>query len=427
MEKFIIMSIKEKHQVRVYEQLVRKEITQKTAAEELNLSPRQVRNKVKRFKSEGIEGLVHKNRGKTSSKRFDADQRAFAVELLKSELWFDFGPTFAAEKLRELHNIQICRESVRTIMRQEGIPYNRRKGRKKRKCRERKRRFGIMIQLDGSPHKWFGPTGDEYTLLVFIDDATSKIVWLEFAKSESIESVMTAMRHYIEKFGRPVSLYVDFGSVFRVSLNNPDHEKLSQFERAAKELDIIIIHAHSPQAKGRVERSNQTHQNRLIKELRLVHITNFEEANAFLPAYIDQHNRSFASKPAIESGDAHRSIEGYNLDEIFCIHEIRKIRNDYTISFKNRTIQLTDQRNIKYKPSDELLVKAKFDGTLTLSIRGYSLEYEELLQRPKKHVPEKIYNNSKPRPVSEASRRWKSGSMQLKDHNNKYYPKEGAQ
>lgn len=277
--------------------------------------------------------------------------------------------------------------------------------------------FGEMIQLDGSPHKWFGPNGEMYTLLVFIDDATSRIVWLEFVQSESVDSVMKATRKYIEKFGRPLSFYVDFGSVFRVNVNNQEHDKLTQFERAMKELDIRVTHAHSPQAKGRVERSNKTHQDRLEKELRLLNINDIMTANMFLPKYIEKHNKLFAVQPA-EPGDAHRNIDNFNLDEILCTHEERIINNDYTIVYKKHVLQLADQRNIRYRPKDSITVKEKFDGTLTLSIRGYNIDYKELLERPKKEIIEKKYNNSIPRRVSKTSRLWNSGTyLPKKQHN----------
>ena len=273
---------------------------------------------------------------------------------------------------------------------------------KRRKMRERKRMFGTMIQLDGSKHKWF-EDNRYYTLLVFIDDATSKLVHLEFVDSESLKGVMLATRRYIETYGRPRSFYVDFGSVFRVNLNNSDHEKLTQWERAMEELRVRVRHAHSPQAKGRVERSNQTHQDRLIKELRLLDIRSLDEANKYLPKYIEKHNGMFAVEP-IEKGDAHWSIENFNLDQIFCIHEKRKIQNDYTVLYKKRILQLTDKRNLKYKPRDGVMIKESFEGSITIFIRGYELEYKEVYQRPKKQVKAKVYDNQKTKPASNAKR-----------------------
>jgi hypothetical protein len=157
-----------------------------------------------------------------------------------------------------------------------GLCRPRKAKKKRRKLQERKRLFGSMIQLDGSPHRWFGETS--CILLVFIDYATSKLVHLEFVKGKSVVDLMRATKTSIQRCCRPRSFYVDNAGVFRVNLNNPDHEKLSQWEHAMKELDIRVIHGHSPQAKGRIERFNRTHQDRLIKELRFCSIAKLENA-----------------------------------------------------------------------------------------------------------------------------------------------------
>jgi len=401
MEK-IIMSKKELEQIAVLEQLKNKEITQASAAEMLHLGVRQVRNKLKIFRNEGPKGLAHKNRGRPSPRKWSPEEEKVALELFKGPIWHDFGPTFAAEKLQELYDIKINRETLRQSMIAHGLwkplsPYK-----KKRKRRERRRLFGSMVQLDGSPHKWFGQ--DYYTLLVFIDDATSRLVHLELVKSESFESVMRATRKYIEAYGRPMAIYVDFGSVFRVNLNNQNHEKLSQWERAMKDLGIEVIHAHSPQAKGRVERSHGTHQDRLVKEFRLAGVTTLEAANDYLKGYMEKHNRMFACQPAEET-DAHRTPKGFDLDSILCWHEPRKVQNDYTIQYQKRIFQLCDKRNIVYKPQDPVLIKELLNGSIVISLRGYNLEYEELEMRPPKQPKEKVYNNAMPRAV-QASKRW---------------------
>ncbi len=204
---------------------------------------------------------------------------------------------------------------------------------KKRRRRERRSIFGVMTQLDGSPHHWFGEEYPECTLLVFIDDATSKLAWLELVKGESVEDVMKATMSYMKKHGIPLSLYVDYGSVFSVNVNNKERVRLTQYERAMKELGVEIIHARSPQAKGRVERSNRTHQDRLVKDVRLAKITTKEDANEYLQSYMEKHNAKFAVEPA-EKGNAHRPINA-NLDEIFVIRTTRVLQNDYTIIYKN--------------------------------------------------------------------------------------------
>ena len=258
-------------QVKVFDRVLRGEITQKMAAGMLGITERQVRTKFKRYKENGAEGLLHRNRGKPSPRKVDARKEAFAIDLLRSE-WQGFGPTFAAEKLKEIHGITVSKEWLRQAMIKTCVWEGRRQRTKYRKRRERRQTVGAMIQLDGSPHDWFEGRAPWCTLLAFIDDATSKILWMEFVPSESVQSVMMATRRYMQKYGRPISLYVDFGSVFKVNVNNRENYKITQFQRAMKELNVDIIHAHSPQAKGRVERSYRTQQDRLVKELRLAGI-----------------------------------------------------------------------------------------------------------------------------------------------------------
>jgi hypothetical protein len=411
----IIMSYKEIEQVQIFEKLKRREITQQAAAQILGLSDRQIRNKLKRFIFEGPVGLIHKNRGRKGYSKFD-QQESFINEILLNDDWKDFGPTFASEKLAELYDIEISREALRQKMKILGLWNARSRKKQFRQRRERKRMFGMMIQVDGSPHKWLGDE-KEYTLLVFIDDATSKITWLQLAESESTEALMLASKKYVEKYGRPVSIYVDYGSVFSVNVNNPEREKLTQYGRAMKELQIDVIHARSPQAKGRVERSNRTLQDRLIKEMRLANIRTPEEANNFLPSYIEKHNNKYAVKP-LEEGDAHKSILNYNLEMIFTIREERKLQNDYTILYKSRIFQLLDQQTIRYRPKDAITVNEHLNGSITLSLRGFKLRYKELDARPRKHPEEKVYIY-KPRRISQSSRNWNSGNKHYSNNMHK--------
>ncbi len=400
----IIMSEKELQQVEIFEKLVRREISQKDGAIILKLSRRQVIRKIKIFKEKGIEGLIHKNRGKANKKRWDPEKEEFAINLLKNE-WHGFRPTYAAEKLFEFYGIKISEETMRNRMIKHGLwsVYNRKI--KHRIRRVRRSCFGIMIQLDGSPHDWFEGRAPKCTLLVFIDDATSKVVWLEFVKSESVEDVMRAAWNYFKAYGLPRSFYTDYGSVFRVNTNNPDHDKITQFERALKELDIEIIHARSPQAKGRVERSNQTHQDRLTKEMRLRGISTIDEANKFLKDfYIDQHNTKFA-KEAAESTNVHRTIEGINLNNILCVKEQRKLQNDFTILFQKRIFQLEAQQRTIIKPKNDITVNVHLDGSIRLSIRKTDLFFKEINERKTiEKIKDKIVKNYHHKP-SENSRK----------------------
>lgn len=382
----LIMNNKEREQLIVFKRLDEKEISQAIAAEILHMSIRWVRTKFKRYKNEGDSGLVHRNRGQASSKRWNAADKAFSIELLKSD-WHGFGPTFAAEKLMQKHNIKISPETLRTVMLANGIEYSKRKSGKRRRRRERRLVLGIMVQLDGSPHDWFEGRGPSCTLLVFIDDATSQILWLEFAESESLHSVMRAAMGYFKKHGRPVSFYVDYGSVFSVNTNNKERYKKSQFERAMKELSVTMIHARSPQAKGRVERCNRTMQDRLIKEMRLEGINALEAANRFVQegSFIAEHNAKFAEEAA-QPGDAHCSVDHYDLDNILCVKATRTIMNDYTISYNNRILQLIDTKPVSVRPKDIAAVHHHLDGNIHLKIRNSMLRFKEVGSRKRNKI-----------------------------------------
>lgn len=376
MEK-IIMSFKEREQVKVFEQLKRKEISQEVAAKMLHVSVRWVREKLKRYIKSGISGLIHKNRGRPSRRAWKKEEKDFAINLFRTD-FKDFGPTYGSEKLKELHQIIVSKETLRKILIQEGLWKAKVKKVKYRKWRERKPCFGMMIQLDGSPHDWFEGRAPKCTLLVFIDDATSKLVSLEFAESESFDAVMNATLKYFKHYGRPCSFYVDNGSVFSVNTNNPNKEKITQFERAMNELNVEIIHARSPQAKGRVERVNQTLQDRLVKEMRLANISTVKDANEYMQkTYIPLHNERF-SEAAAQQGDAHRSVEGIDLHNVFCIKTRRVLQNDFTISYKNRRFQVLKQQNIYLRPKEKIMIHEHLNKSVSLWIRGTQLTFEEL-------------------------------------------------
>jgi len=375
------LSMNERDQLVTFSKLKDGHISQATAANILRFSVRWVRKKFKRFMKFGTSGLVHQNRNKPSKKAWNPNQKAFVMKLFDGH-FNGFGPTFAAEKLNDLYDIKINRETLRQAMMAHGYWHGRKRKPKHRKWRERKEYFGAMIQLDGSPHDWFEGRACKCTLLVFIDDATSTIVHAELVPSESTKSLMVATRHYVQRFGRPLSFYVDFGGVFSVNTNNPDRIKITQFKRACQELGIDVKYAHSPQAKGRVERSNSTHQDRLVKELRLHNISTIEEANKFIVNnYIPAHNSRFAVKAA-KSGDVHKSITTHNLDNIFCLKEERVIQNDFTVQYKNRILQLLPDQKAVIRPKESVLIFEHFDSHLAVSIRNIKLDFTEIVQRP---------------------------------------------
>lgn len=386
--------MKERDQFVIFNKLKEGQITQIAASKMLQFSVRWVRKKFKRFLALGDAGLVHQSRNKPSSKAWNIDQKKLAMKLFE-ERFSGFGPTFATEKLNELYGIKINRETLRQAMIKHGHWIGKCKRPKHRKWRERKEYFGVLIQLDGSPHDWFEGRGPKCTLLVFIDDATSMIVWAELVPSESVKSVMQATRRYIERYGRPLEFYVDFGSVFSVNTNNPDHVKITQFKRACNELGIDIEFAHSPQAKGRVERSNKTHQDRLIKELRLRNISTMQEANKYIEQhYIPAHNKAYAVRPA-KDGDVHKPLTMHNLDEIFCLKEERRVQNDFTVLYKKRILQLLADQHAVIRPKEIVNISEHFDETLSLSIRKIPLNFTEIERRPVK-IQEKIFKQHMP-------------------------------
>lgn len=265
----ITMSKKERKQLVVFNKLKQGEITQVEAALKLDISARWVRKKYKRYVLQGDAGLVHANRGRSSTRGWDEAERSYAMDLLKGD-WHDFGPTYTSKKLKLLKGIFVSKETLRKAMIDEGIcgTWQRKKRRiKHRKRRERRERVGHLVQLDGSPHDWFEGRAPWCTLLVFIDDATSRILWLQFATGESTLEVMRATQEYTKRNGAPHEFYVDYGSVFSVNLNNSERDKKTQWERAVASLGSEVIHARSPQTKGRVERSNGTMQDLSAKRV----------------------------------------------------------------------------------------------------------------------------------------------------------------
>jgi hypothetical protein len=414
----ITMNRKEQKQHPVFENLKNGKISQREAAFQLEVSTRWVRKKAKRYLQSGPAGLVHKNRGRPSKRRWSQKEADVSIDLLQSE-WVDFGPTFASEKLWELKQIKVDKETLRQVMIKAGVWQPKKRRSQHRKRRDRREMVGHMVQLDGSPHDWFEGRADKCTLLVFIDDATSKILWLEFVKSESRMDVMKATKNYVQRYGRPHSFYVDFGSAFSVNNNNSERDRKTQWERAMLELSIEVKHAHSPQAKGRVERANGTLQDRLVKEMRLANISSMESANNFIISshFIKQHNQRFAVLPSIE-GDAHRPIDSHNLEDIFCLKEARVLANDYTVTYEKQVLQLAAQQRTTIRPKDTIIIRTMLDGSLRLSIRRINLAFKELNNRIKIHKPEeqKIVE-FRPRKPCENSRRWAGGLLPKSSEN----------
>ena len=390
----VTMSRKELDQVSVFVKIQEGTMTQVAAAQQLGLSLRHMQRKWQAYRRSGPASLAHGLRGRPSNHRLDEAVVTRAVELVTAK-YADFGPTFAAEKLAEEHQLTIGRERLRQAMVAAGLWTVHGQHRPAaHPWRERRARRGELVQVDGSPHAWFEDRAPKCTLLQFIDDATSEVLWLEFVDSESTHSLMEATWHALEAHGRPQALYTDRGGVFKVNLHNPEDEKVTQYERALTELGIELIHARSPQAKGRVERGFQTHQDRLVKELRLAGISTMAEANSLLrETYLPKHNRKFAVK-ARQPGDIHRSVEGYDLDAILCTKEPRVVTNDLTIRYKTRWLQLAPKQQTIVRPKHVVTVSEHLDERLTIQHGRTILEFTEVHEQPRRPTQRVIHQPS---------------------------------
>jgi transposase len=340
MGEFLIMSKQEVVRGEIMLLLERGIIKNKEAAERLKISRRQVMRLHKNYRAEGVNGLVSKRRGKPSNRSYREDLKKELRELIETK-YRNFGPKFAAEKLEENENISLSRETVRKLMIEWKL-WNPKSNKEQVLHQQRARRecFGELIQIDGSQHDWFEDRGIKCCLIVFIDDATSKIVGMNFVAVENTLAYFECMKKYIKKYGRPMALYSDKHSIFRVNRVGSEGEE-TQFKRAMSELNIETICAHSPQAKGRVERANRTLQDRLIKEMRLRGISDIATANEYVEEFMEKHNKKFGKK-AMRRADSHRKTlpEDQVLDVILSERYSRKVSKNLEFSFESKTYQV---------------------------------------------------------------------------------------
>jgi transposase len=387
-EERITLTKKEHERLAVVRQVMRGELKQKVAAELLSLSTRQVRNLVRKVERDGAKGLAHGNRGKPSPKRM-AQTLVDRIIALVKERYRDFKPKFAAEKLWKRDKIRVSDEKMRQIMIGAGLWRVHRHKSEVHPWREPKAHYGEMVQMDGSHHAWFEARGPKLVLMGMVDDARNRF-YGRFYAYEGVYPAMNALEGYIRSFGLPRSLYVDKHSTYK-TVRHPSEDELlkgeeasTQFERAAQELGIRLIHAHSPQAKGRIERAFATLQDRLVKELRLASVSTLEDANRFLEAYLPKFNAQFEREPR-ESEDLHRPLpKGLKFEEIFCLKTVRQILDGYIIRWKGRRFAIEEPtRRMLGKPATVML---HFDGRMIIRYEGRDLGYREIAERPK-HVP----------------------------------------
>lgn len=387
----------EEYKFDVINKVIIKELKSGQAAKMLGISTRQIRRLRHAVYMEGKEAIIHKLKGQPSNHKLDEQLREKALNAVAKK-YSDFKPTFASEKLEEIESLVVNPQTLRRWMAKEGLW----KTRKMKNTgeyhawRPRKEYYGELEQFDGSYHMWFENRfidkygqSIEVCLLASIDDATGKITKAVFAANEGVRPVFNFWMEYIQETGKPLAIYLDSFSTYKINHKSAIDNKdmITQFERAMESLGIKPITAHSPQAKGRIERLFKTLQDRLIKEMRLANINTPEEGNMFLKeVFLPKFNDRFAVIPAA-TGNVHKDlteIDRKTINRIFSVQSTRVVNNDFTIQFKTNWYQLAGIQQTTVRAKEKVLVEEWLDDTIHLSIRGYYLKYILLPQKPQR-------------------------------------------
>lgn len=392
----VIMSVKELRRVSVIRQTMEKKLTQVKAGILLGLTPRHIRRLLARVKQAGDQGLAHQGRGKPSNRRIPETVKAKGLKLY-AQRYGDFGPTLAAEKLAECHGITVSAETVRGWLRDTGIDHFTRRKRPHRAWRERKAHVGELVQLDGSHHDWFEGRGSRCVLMAYIDDASSR-VYARFYAYEGTIPALDSFTRYVRRYGVPLAVYADKHTTYHSPAPPTVDEQLagvkptSQFGRALSELGVELIPAHSPQAKGRVERLFKTFQDRVIKEMRLADVATLEAANQFLEGYLPTYNQRFTVQPA-QVADLHRPRPARrDVDRSLCIKTPRGLRRDWTVAHHGHLYQV--RTNVR---ATHVLVEEHVDGTMRITHQGRALSFHAITSRPMKATEAKtVYRPRRP-------------------------------
>ena len=372
----IAMSERDLQRIEILSKVIAGGMTTVSAARVLDLSERQVRRLLDRIGTGGAASIRHKAIGRPSNNRISDEVRDYAMTLVR-ERYMDFGPTLATEKLAERDGLHVSRETVRNWMTEAGLWLSRKQRRTFHQPRLRRESYGELIQIDGSEHRWFEDRGPPCSLLVFVDDATGKLMQLRFVRSESAFTYFEALELYLKRHGAPIAFYSDKHSVFRVARQDAKGgQGMTQFGRALGELNIEILCANSSQAKGRVERMNRTLQDRLVKDMRLEGICGMDDGNAFLPDFIERYNQQFAIVPA-RPDDLHRplNLAPDRLTEILCKREQRYVGSQLTFSFERKRIMLEETDVTRGLVGRYVETYAYADGRLDVRWKGHSLPY----------------------------------------------------
>jgi transposase len=384
-EDMITMRRRDIERLRIVHKVIDKELTQVEAGAFLDLCERQIRRLIKKVEEKGAKGLVHGNRGQPSPRKMTEAEEERIASVIRAG-YPDFSPLLASEKLEEREGIKVSREKLRQIMLAKGLWRRRRKRREDHIWRERKHHFGEMVQVDGSHHEWLERRGPKLVFMGYVDDATGH-VFGRFYDYEGVYPAMDSFCQYLRRYGLPQSLYLDKHSTYKTT-RQPDGDELlrgeeakTQFERALWELGVKIIHAHSPQAKGRVERIFGTLQNRLVKEMRLASVRTKEEANHFLETFLPLYNNRFSRAP-LRPGNFHRPLsKTIILDDIFCWKGFRTINNGSIVKWRSRMFVL-ENASLGMR-RQKVVVMEHLDGRLNLRFKDRDLTYKEITELKK--------------------------------------------
>src|SRR5437868_2472551 len=390
------MSKRELGRVEVLARVKSKQLRVVDAAPLLRLSYRQAKRLWRLYREEGAAGLKHRGAGRASNRAHEAKFRRKVLGLVREKYsgaeGERFGPTLTTEHLESEDGVKVAVETLRQWMLAEGLWSRERKRRQHRKRRERKEHFGEMVQLDGSFHAWLEERGPEGCLIDMVDDATNT-TWAQLGKEETIWAVADALRAWIERYGVPLALYVDWKNLYKRPATPRERlrgaEPITQFGRMCAKLGIAIIAANSPQAKGRVERVHGTHQDRLVKKLRRKQMSSYEPANVYLDReYLPEHNRRFA-RAAAKPEDYHRRVpRAAALDRIFRLESERTISEDWVVRYDNRFFQLEPQRRHYAPAQGKVLIGEGRHGSIAIEYRGHALQWQEIPAPARPSVPE---------------------------------------
>jgi hypothetical protein len=407
------MSSKERLRLELAGRVDRKELTVVKAAELAGISHRQMQRICKRHRAEGDSGLVHRSRGRHPNNRLP-DKIRLEVVSLYQEKYGDFGPTLACEKL-EGDGHELSSDTLGRLLKEAGLWQPRRRRSKHRLRRQRRSCFGELIQMDGSEHDWFEGRGDRAVLMVMIDDATN-LMLARFFRRENLEAAFEMFQRWAEANGLPRALYVDRAGIYRADREATAEELIggiepvTQFGRAMKQLEVELILANSPQAKGRVERRNGLLQDRLVKEMRLAKINGIEAGNAFLDhGYLTDLNDRYTCE-ATDKADVHRPVDQQvKLDQVLCEQERRVVGRDWCVRWNNQHLQIDKRHESLALPGKQVLVKQKRDGTLLVEHADELLDCRPVTNRPEppRRPKPAIKNNKKWTPP--ATHPWKRG------------------